>query len=173
MKLIVEYGKCLSILLVLFFNGSLAAEQFNYQKAGIVFEIDQLQHDPSSSKAEPASIVFKAGKSPFSVSVLFRLEEENKTLNEFVKQHIKEVTEAGYLAEITTQEVKLDGYTAFEITRHSPYQVIHWYLFQKHPSQQVYSFWLTENKSLKAENKQALAAYELMKNSLEFVKEKP
>ena len=111
-------------------------------------------------------MVFQAGESPFSVSLQFKMESESQTLDDFMKNESLNQDKGGYSDEMTISKLKTDKYNSVEYFRNSPIGKIHWFVFQKASSNQIYSFWFMESKGLQAETKQALSAYQKMKSTL-------
>ena len=142
------------------------AEVFEYKSGNISFDIGSLEYDDKSSRKEPLLLVFQAGESPFSVSLKFKIESENQTLDNFMKNEKLNQDKGGYSDEMTISELKTDKYNSVEYFRNSPTGKIHWFVFQKASSNQIYSFWFMESKRLEAETKQALLAYQKMKSTL-------
>lgn len=142
------------------------AEVFEYKSGDISFDIGSLKYDNKSSRNEPLSLVFQAGESPFSVSVQFKMESENQTLDGFMKNEKLNQDKGGYSDEMTISELKTEKYDSVEYCRSSPIGKINWFVFQKASSNQIYSFWFIENKGLQTETKQALSAYQKMKSTL-------
>ncbi|WP_434139783.1 hypothetical protein [Photobacterium leiognathi] len=142
------------------------AEVFEYKSGDISFDIGSLKYDDKSSRKEPLLLVFQTGESPFSVSVQFKIESENQTLDDFMKNEKLNQDKGGYSDEIKTSELKTNKYNSVEYFRNSPIGKIHWFVFQKISSNQIYSFWFIENKGLQTETKQALSSYQKMKSTL-------
>lgn len=142
------------------------AEVFEYKSGDINFDIGSLKYDDKSSQKEPLLLVFQAGESPFSVSVQFKIESENQTLDDFMKNEKLNQDKGGYSDKIKISELKTDKYNSVEYFRNSPIGKIHWFVFQKISSNQIYSFWFIENKGLQTETKQALSSYQKMKSTL-------
>ena len=142
------------------------AETFEYNEGNISFDISSLKYEESISRQDPLSLVFQAGKPPFTVSVFFKREADNQTLNDFIIKRQLDQGNAGYFSEIKTSRKTNQQYSSAEFIRNSRFGNMHWFIFQKASSNQIYAFWLVESTSLESENKQALAAYETMKTTL-------
>lgn len=142
------------------------AEVFEYKPGDISFDIGSLKYDEKSSRKQPLSLVFKASESPFSVGLFFKMESDNQTLDEFMKNEKLNQNKGGYSDEMTIFELKTDQYNSVEYFRNSPLGLIHWFVFQKASSNQIYSFWFVEKKELQAETKLAFSAYTKMKTTL-------
>jgi hypothetical protein len=142
------------------------AEVFEYKSGDISFDIGSLKYDDKNSRKEPLSLVFQAGESPFSVSLQFKMESESQTLDDFMKNESLNQDKGGYSDEMTISKLKTDKYNSVEYFRNSPIGKIHWFVFQKASSNQIYSFWFMESKGLQAETKQAMSAYQKMKSTL-------
>ncbi|PSV30678.1 hypothetical protein C9J44_15615 [Photobacterium sp. GB-27] len=142
------------------------AKVFEYKAGDISFDVGSLKYNDKSSRKEPLSLVFQAGEPPFSISVQFRIESKNKALDDFIENEKQNQSNGGYSDEITISEQHTDKYNSVEYIRNSPLGIIHWFVFQKVSTRQIYSFWFMESKGLQAETKQALSAYESMKSTL-------
>jgi len=142
------------------------AEVFEYKSGDISFDIGSLKYNDKSSRKEPLSLVFQTGESPFSVSLQFKIESENQTLDDFMKNEKLNQNKGGYSDEMTISQLKTDQYNSVEYFRNSPMGLIHWFVFQKVSSNQIYSFWFVESKGLQAETKLVLSAYTKMKSTL-------
>jgi len=142
------------------------AEVFEYKAGNISFDVGSLKYNDKSSRKEPLSLVFQAGEPPFSVSVQFRMESKNQALDDFMENEKLNQSNGGYSDEMTIYELNTDKYNTVEYIRNSPLGVIHWFVFQKVSTKQIYSFWFMGSKGLQAETKQALSAYEKMKSTL-------
>ena len=142
------------------------AEVFEYKAGNISFDIGSLKYNAKNSRKEPLSLVFQAGEPPFSVSIQFRIESKNQTLDDFKKNEKLNQSIGGYSDEMTIYELNTDKYNSVEYFRNSPMGVIHWFVFQKVSTKQIYSFGFMESKGLQAETKLALTAYTKMKSTL-------
>jgi len=142
------------------------AEIFSYEAAGISFDIGSLKYDDKNSHIEPLSLVFQAGEHPFYVSVLFKIESKNQTLNDFMVNEKSNQIKRGYSDEMSIYKLNTVKYNSVEYVRNSPMGLIHWFVFQKVTSNQIYSFWFLETKGLQAENQLALSAYTKMKSTV-------
>jgi hypothetical protein len=160
--------KILVFIIIVFTLTSLPgnAEVFEYKAGNISFDIGSLKYIDKSSRKEPLSLVFQTGEPPLSVSMQFKLESKNQTLADFIKNEKVSQVKGGYSDEVSISELKTDKYNAIEYFRNSPIGLIHWFVFQKVSSNQIYSFWFVENKNLQAENKLVLTAYRQMKSTL-------
>ena len=147
-------------------TAQVSAEVFEYKSGDISFDIGSLKYNDKSSRKEPLSLVFQAGESPFSVSLQFKMESENQTLDDFMKNEKLNQDKGGYSDEMTISELKTDKYNSVEYFRNSPIGKIHWFVFQKASSNQIYSFWFVESKGLQAETKLVFSAYTKMKSTL-------
>ena len=154
------------ILLLCLLSISLFANNYLYKPAGISFEYSNLTHNKSVERKEPLSVVFEAGKEPFSVSVFFKIVHYNGSLESFIKNEKQNEKKGGYEKEVTIKKIITKSVSAYEITRDAVIGKIHWFVFQSKKDKKLYSFWFTESRSLQDETKQALEGYSVMKSTL-------
>jgi len=141
-------------------------ETYFHGAENINFDYGSLKLNTSSSKEKPLSIVFEAGASPFSISVLFKQEAEKALIEKFIAEEEDNQKRGGYEAEISINKFTSQKITAYELIRESPVGRINWYIFQPQKSSNIYSFWLLENVHLEDENQLAVRSYNLMKETL-------
>jgi hypothetical protein len=67
---------------------------------------------------------------------------------------------------MSVYELNTEQYNSVEYFRNSPMALIHWFVFQKVSSNQIYSFWFVESNGLQAETKLVLSVYKKMKSTL-------
>ena len=157
------------ILLSIFIASYVCAQDphvYQNQSAGIAFNYDNVSIDKNSGKDVPLSVVFAAGSRPFAVSVLFKEEKGSGTLGEFIENERENQRQGGYEKEVTITKISNSNIAAYEIIRKSNSIKIRWFVFSSQKNNNLYSFWLAENSSLKKENPQAIKAYKTMKSTL-------
>ena len=140
------------------------AETYIDQEYGLKFDIGQLVL--SKSESTPAITRFTSGKTPFSVSVQYKLVHGNLIIDEFINNEREKNIEYPTDSKVTFTHLNIDGFDAYELNRIHELGNIHWLVFQKKGDKRIYCFWLLENKKLSKENKVALSSYYSMKNSL-------
>ncbi len=144
---------------------------YTLPSAGISFSYPSSMHmDVNSSRDNPLSVVFMVGTPPLSSSVLFKHEDGDISLNEFIEKERHHQKEGEYQNEIQENIVLIkDKINAIEIIRNSPIGKIRWFVFPSIKEKQLYSFWFMSSR-LEDINKIALDGYLTMKSSLNLSK---
>jgi len=159
-------------LIVIVFSAlsfSALSDEFLYHPENMSFDYGNLKHNNELSKKDPLSLVFEAGISPFSISVLFKQEAKNLSIEAFINKEKNNIKSGGYESETTLTKHVENNITAYEIIRNSKIGRINWYIFQIKNTNRIYSFWFVENTSLRQENLTVTNNYQLMKKSLRVV----
>ncbi len=144
---------------------------YTLPSAGISFSYSSSMNvDDNSSRDNPLSVVFMVGTPPLSSSVLFKHEDGDISLNEFIEKERHQQKEGEYQNEIQENIVLIkDKINAIEIIRNSPIGKIRWFVFPSIKEKQLYSFWFMSSR-LEDINKIALDGYLTMKSSLNLSK---
>ena len=162
----------LTFIVFILLSTSLSAEipNYDYASAGVSFSYSGLKNDHKSGRDEPLSVVFVSGEKPFSVSVHFNEVTHAGSLETFMAIEKAKQKAEGYISEVKTTKIALNGSSAYEIIRTSNVVKIRWFIFESKRDNKLYSFWLVESSTLKKENNNAISGYESMKSTLKLLK---